>query len=360
VPLGQRFSLPTIPNLNDLTHVGSSGVAVVANVLEYTGGALFFADYVKHTTYGKTMLRKWTQTVVVSCGTGGGIAVGIAASGTYSSNNLYAYLNVADQKIYLHSSSQLASNAYAFAVNDHIEITCDYSLFNVKVQLRNLTTGSSLATYIDFNFVPSSVITCPPSVGHFAIANLVGNNKVYSWTCTSACQKNIDMLLRGDSITVGCQSTTAADTYAYQLVAGKTFSYEFMAAVGASIEDHQAVEHEIIEMNPLMDLFMIGLNGSTDPNLQTKYTSHRNNIVVTGIEMIHLATTPRDANSANFNAYKASSFPTDRKVTSYYAVLGGGTNALVSPYSAGDGTHLTDAAQDVISAAIAATIPELA
>lgn len=196
-------------------------------------------------------------------------------------------------------------------------------------------------------------------IGKFYMEFLAVDVKIYNFKVNCICYKNIDNVGIGDSVMWGRGADSFAQTWYNQVVGSKPSV--LYAHGNDGFDEWASAIAELTAVAPAT-IFIMGSYVNTGAGLssfQTKYTNIVNTIkgFPTTQRIYHCASFPNNFSTdiRPFNNWKAATFTTgvDRYLDDFYALLLEGSSGydLNNSYDWG-GSHLTQAAQDIVAAAM--------
>lgn len=319
---------------------------------------------IKDTGSGKMLLANWPNSVnphfkIVSIikhfnqSGNEGLTIGqnaISDTIPYKAS-LYSIFNTQLGKIqtYLNNATpvllnQNSNGALIVNNNDIVKCTVEWNASNstFKSTMLNLSTSQeinlTINSFVSPNYAPTIYrLYIKPAV----TAN--GGSKLISVKALTNSYENADYVAVGDSITQGHTNVSFAGMWLQQLKAFKTehkFQLDGMGSMRT--KDMYLWKDETIKLNPKKILLMSGANdqGFSLATQQADYSQLVNFYKANGKTVIHLLTTPQNANNVTpLNTWKQSTFTSDIIIDTYTPLKAPSGTGLNPIYDTGDGLH---------------------
>ncbi|MCL1656769.1 GDSL-type esterase/lipase family protein [Elizabethkingia miricola] len=270
---------------------------------------------------------------------------------------------------YLHSVFTLYENGKINIYNDKLELVSSSSENNNNYEIGDILKTSIKRIKLKYIFSIYNLtkawkisydVQCDPMGKPFvahneskpAIQLESGNISVISYKLTSFSYA-IENYFAGDSITFGQSSSTEDKRWA-ALVNG----HNLISGGGADVT--QNVKNrlpEIIAIKPKRVFLMIGGNDILFKIPSNVWMNNlkeiRSQLVLNGIEVVHIYTTPRDGASKIIDFIKNEpTFKTDMKIDVNSILNDGNPDVLKPEYNWGDGIHVNNEAMTKIASKI--------
>lgn len=249
--------------------------------------------------------------------------------------------------------------------NDSLRVVVTRTQNAVAWTVYNLTLGTSYSESHTFSLAYAAGAKVPHGGGQFVLHALGGVLHITDWNVTSLDKKNVKPLFIGDSITYGLFSSTIADRWADEVMAGSVNSYTVSG--GPSDKTAEVLEriNELILINPRYAVLMIGGNdvqfGIAAGTRNANYLSIVNQLKAAGITVVHCYATPRDAyDMTAWNAHILATYGgTDVVIDTFTPLADSGLTTLAAAYDSTDGVHPNAAGHALVASTILTASPDL-
>jgi hypothetical protein len=277
-------------------YVNNAGATVSGGVIQLSGGTDNVANRLEYNYY--TGLARWHQEarikILTKSATSNGIGIGVR--GTLASNYVRfdSSTNANSGKlIVVMGSTTVATSSLAltFSANDVILLTIERELDIITAKVRNVTTSSAEIT-VSYKANMAVNTERLHNTGRWTFFNFSGSFEVQAWRVYSGEIKYADLMVIGDSKTVGYNASLFIDSFPSRL------SFDFSSVViHAGGGDQMAVEGtlrlpEIVALAPKQVLICgLGRNdidsGSSVVTTMASYNSFVSTLVAAKIAVYH-------------------------------------------------------------------------
>lgn len=343
---GSIYNKSTWANTTDFTTNGAT-VSIVSNKIRFTGGANTYTQLLS--LNGNTALEYWKVTAEISVDeittTSFGFGIGVSSTNTIAAQKVsnigrVAYTTATNGTIGIGNQTNTTyadiatKTTTSVSANDHVLLTLERIQNNLTVTVRNLTT-SSAETSISYSY---QFITGAPilhNTGLFSIWSVGGQFTLQSLTISSDEQVGTDLLIIGDSKSIGYYASDWNNRFGSLL---KDY-YRVAVHAGGSDKTTEVLQAmtEIISLSPKKVLMCIGSNdirfGLTEGQFETNYASISSQLITAGVDVYYALPFFETAeDQSTQKTYIQTTYPTGKVIDTYTAtnILGG---------LAADGTH---------------------
>lgn len=357
-PLGTIFEQSNWTNLTNYTANGTTPTPTTGKLV-FNGGAgtldkSLDRDY-------RTCLENWTQTIEIEAGTVDSTSYGLAiGTRSYHPDTVQRYdLNVQlgmhddlldGGKIFIRFNSTVvasSSSQLVFAGGDKIRMILERRGNIVTARASNITTQSAeIATTYIFPLTTGST-NYLPNDGCPAIFNLGGTQTVTYWKFHTTEKTNGDMVIVGDSKTVGYFAGDYAEVWAQRL----KLDFSSVVLAGGSSRISTAIDRlpEILSFNSRRALMAIGSNdkrdGVADATTLANYDTLVSSIEAGGVEVWHfLPFFESSLDQSALNSHIIATYPAGRVIDSKLVDYSGTTSNILDA----DGVHPNGVGNDLI------------
>lgn len=411
-----RASIPSsIQSLNDVAHVGNSTDTILINAgnISYQTYGTVWADDFKRSTLGGNYVNNapsstvtfpssaymnltgsagataWTNliartdstnenkgaittTIVINTksATSYGFAIGWGNLNTLCcDHHVYGGITLTTGTNNLFFSAEAANLlftdpvALTIANGDTIVLTLSQSDWEYKLSYYNYTTKVSRLISYTGNPAGGILPFTPNGFSRPVFVHLGGSLNVLNLSRVSNESKYAKNLFVGNSLTLGGNIVDASQRYPYLALGGNHAGVIINGAGGTVCVYQNATYDEDISRYVNVDnLWFMGGGNDTlfsvwSSTGKAAATALRNRWVASGRRFIWMTPMPRDATPmAPIRDWIVANFPTDPIVDFYTRFNVGGQ--LPAPFDAGDGTHLTNAANRAMAAYIDSLYPQ--
>ena len=338
----QKLFLDSILNqssyssLTGYTAVGGTWGTSGGNIT-VTGGTSDYTKYLQFDYYSQLENVKYTvRTIASSAGTG-------VAIGTIDNNaRVMAYFNYSTGVLQLDigggTTIARAVPVLATSASDTIDVTWYRQVNMIYATARNVTTNSAtISCSYRFDLINNATIL-PQSTGKYAVyAMQAGQINIVSQNIVSTEVKNADLLILGDSKTMGCYAGAYQNTFVSQLQ--KYMDVVRRGGSGDMSSDWVNALLELLALNPKVAILTNPSNdlrnGVAASVTHANYEAIYNALIAQGVTVYNCESFYESSqNNDAWNTYLAATFPS-WTIIPMYTVLKA-TGALTS-----DGIHLT-------------------
>jgi hypothetical protein len=311
----------TFASTTGYTINGSGTFTATGGHISASNGNNDYARYAAYNLYTGVEYWDMSQTIVVT-GTGTGESIGIA--GTY--NSMWAYFNFSDSILRIQistASTQATSSKLNFAINDSIEITFHRYISTFTATARNKTTNSA-PVYVSCRLELTAAAVIVPGQGYPAMAIRGGTYDITSFSFSSTAVKQADVLVIGDSKSVGYY----ASSFLYRWVSQMGQKMDAVCLGGSSSEtvDWLRQRPEVYALNPKLVILTNPSNdlraGVSTAVTHAEFEAFKNSMDSAGIKVLVVESwyEPGQDNNA-WNTYLAATFSPSIIVSGMYPLM---------------------------------------